>query len=138
MGIPASRFSEIRVTGIFIDDDDVYVSAAEREDVIVESVPLSAHDGEGTIDFLFVDDDSFLVDVLEGGSFPIGVACDHLMGVPELEGSIFHSGEDQSVRMRIYLDHCVLYFSPKLSQATQRKGESVYPLPTTLSFLDRS
>lgn len=103
MGVLASWLSEIGVTGIFIDDDDVDVSAAECEDVIVESVPLSAHDGEGTIDFLFVDDDSLLVDVLQGGGLPGGVACDHLIGVPEFEGSVFHPSEDQTMRMRALL-----------------------------------
>ena len=82
MGILISWFSEIGIAGIFIDDDDVYVGASEGEDVIVESVPFSAHDGEGTIDFLFIDDDSLLIDVVDGRGFSIGVGCDHLMGVP--------------------------------------------------------
>lgn len=104
MGILASWLPKIGIAGIFIDDDDVDISTAKGKDVIVESIPLSTHDWEGTIDFLLIDDDSLLIDVLDGGRLSVGVGGDHLIGIPKFERSILHTSEDQSMRICTYLD----------------------------------
>lgn len=71
MWVLVSWFSEARVGGIFIDDEDEDISATKGKDIIFEAIPLSTHDGEGTIDFLFIDNDPFLVDVIDGGRLSV-------------------------------------------------------------------
>jgi len=65
MGVLISWFSDIGVGGIFIDDKDKDICASKGKDIIFESIPLSAHDGEAPIDFLLVDNDSLLVNVID-------------------------------------------------------------------------
>lgn len=85
MRVLVSRFSEAGIAGIFVYDDDVDVSATEGEDIIFKAIPLSAHDGEGAVYFLLVDDHSLLLDILERRRAPVGVGCDHFLRVPEFE-----------------------------------------------------
>jgi hypothetical protein len=85
MRIFFTRLAKVRVSWVLINNYNEDVCCSKGEHIIVQTVPLSTHDGEIVLKFLLIDEAFvlvLLVNVVERGCCTVGVSGDHLGGVP--------------------------------------------------------